>query len=70
MMGVCDPIVVGRAITHYFGLKLPSTRASSQDRSLEVAWHHQLALENYPLEEMDQLNPFILFHKVLDEANP
>lgn len=75
MMGEgCDSIVVGLtniAVTHYFGLKLPSTRASSQDRSLEVAWHHQIAFENYPLEVVDQLNPFILFiHKVLDEANP
>lgn len=69
--GKCDSIVVALtdiAATHYFKLKLPTTRPSASERSCEVVWHHAVVLDKYPLSSKEQLNPFITFvHHVIDE---
>ena len=66
-----DTIVVAVtdvAITHYFKLKLPSTRPKDQRRELEVVWHYTMKLQKYPPTQMNDLNEFVNFlHQILDE---
>ena len=76
----CDYIVVALtsiSVTHYFKLKLPTTRPARNDgpcetetqRSCEVVWHHKIVLEEYPLASEDQLLSFIqCVHAILDET--
>ena len=55
------------AVTHYFKLKLPTIREPR--RELDVAWHHTVALENYPPTSMEELICFVnTLHCILDEC--
>lgn len=45
--------------TRYFKIRLPVTR--SESRHMEVVWHHQVVIGEYPPENMDELIPFIEF---------
>ena len=52
--------------THYFKIRLPITR--SESRHMEIVWHQQVVIDQYPPENMEQVIPFIEFiHEVLNE---
>ena len=56
------------AVTHYFKLKLPSTRASK--RHIEVVWHRTVQLKTYPPADVKHLSTFVDYvHMALDEVN-
>ena len=55
-------------VTHFFRLQLPVTRDVEAQRHLEVTWHHELMLENYPPSKVEVLSPLIeLLHTIFDE---
>ena len=56
------------AVTHYFKLKLPSTRASNHH--IEVVWHLTVQLKTYPPADVKLLSTFVDYvHRALDEVN-
>ena len=58
------------AVTHYFKVKLPSTRGKADRRHLEVIWHNCVVLRSYPPEREDVLVPFVQFiHYVLQTCS-
>lgn len=65
-------IVIGLTdigVTHYFKLKLPTTRNNTTPRHMELLWYQRIQLNNYPPTSVNDIKEFMeFFHKCITEV--